>query len=254
MKRAVKVVVVDDNEAVIKSVKEYFKDSEEVKVIADFKDGKVALDYLLNNESDYDILMLDLILTGIDGIKIIEEMNANKIQKKIMVLSSFKDDFTIKRVQSLGASYFMLKPIDMDIVNNRLMDLINHKKETRVLKSTKIASEVGSLLHDLGIPSNIRGYEYIREGIMILYNDQTISAKITKSVYPLIAEKYQTTTTRVERAIRHAIEISWVRGDIELMENLFGNSIDVERSRPTNGEFLLTIADKFKVEEKELIG
>lgn len=254
MKRVVKVVVVDDNEAVIKSVKEYFKNSENIKIIANFKNGRDALSYLLNNKNDYDILMLDLILTGIDGIKIIEEMKANNIQKKIMVLSSFKDDFTIKRVQTLGANYFMLKPIDMDVVNSRLMDLINHKKETRVLKSTKIASEVGSLLHDLGIPSNIRGYEYIREGIMILYGDDTVSSKITKSVYPLIAEKYQTTTTRVERAIRHAIEISWVRGDIELMENLFGNSIDVERSRPTNGEFLLTIADKFRVEEKELIG
>jgi len=253
MEKQVKVVVVDDNEAVIRSVKEYFRNSEIVSVIGGFTNGKDALNYLLQNPDQYDILMLDLILTHFDGIRIIEELKNHNINKKIMVLSSFKDDFTIRRVQALGASYFMLKPVDMDVVNSRLIDLVMHKDEMKVVKSNKIESEVSVLLHDLGIPTHVRGYQYIREGVMLLYASDGISSLVTKEIYPKIANKYQTTSSRVERAIRHAIEISWSRGDIKLMEDLFGNSIDFDRSRPTNSEFLSTLADKFKLNTKELI-
>lgn len=253
MEKQVKVVVVDDNEAVIRSVKEYFRNSEIVSVIGGFTNGKDALNYLLQNPDQYDILMLDLILTHFDGIRIIEELKNHNINKKIMVLSSFKDDFTIRRVQALGASYFMLKPVDMDVVNSRLIDLVMHKEEMIVVKSNKIESEVSVLLHDLGIPTHVRGYQYIREGVMLLYASDGISSLVTKEIYPRIANKYQTTSSRVERAIRHAIEISWSRGDIKLMEDLFGNSIDFDRSRPTNSEFLSTLADKFKLNTKELI-
>ena len=253
MNKQVKVVVVDDNEAVIRSVKEYFRNSEIISVIGGFTNGKDALNYLLQNPDQYDILMLDLILTQFDGIRIIEELKNHNINKKIMVLSSFKDDFTIRRVQALGASYFMLKPVDMDVVNSRLIDLVMHKEEIKVVKSSKIESEVSVLLHDLGIPTHVRGYQYIREGVMLLYASDGVSSLVTKEIYPKIANKYQTTSSRVERAIRHAIEISWSRGDIKLMENLFGNSIDFDRSRPTNSEFLSTLADKFKLNTKELI-
>ena len=253
MKRTVRVVVVDDNEAVIRSVKEYFKNSEIVNVIHGFTNGKEALNYLLSYPEQYDLLMLDLVLTGIDGLKIIEELNRKKINKKIMVLSSFKDDFTIRKVQSLGGSYFMLKPVDMDIVNNRIVDLVSHTEEMKMVKSDKIETRVSTLLHELGIPSHIRGYEYIREGVLLLYAEDGMATKVTRQLYPKIADKYRTTSSRVERAIRHAIEISWTRGDIKLMENLFGNSIDFDRSRPTNSEFLTTVADKFRLDSKELV-
>ena len=252
MQKIVRVVVVDDNESVIRSVKEYFKKSEMVTVVGGYKNGKDALNYLISYPEQYDLLMLDLVLTGVDGLKILEEMNQRKLNKKIMVLSSFKDDFTIRKVQSLGGSYFMLKPVDMDVVNNRIKDLISHKEEMKVVNSNKIESRISTLLHDLGIPSHVKGYEYIRESVMYLYGDQGMV--ITKEIYPRIASKYQTTATRVERAIRHAIEISWSRGDIKLMESLFGNSIDFDRSRPTNAEFITTIADRFRLDAKELVG
>ncbi len=253
MKKSVRVVVVDDNESVIKSVKEYFKSSEVVNIVRTFTNGKDAYNYLINYPEQYDLLMLDLILTGFDGIKIIEELYHKKINKKIMVLSSFKDDFTIRRVQTLGGSYFMLKPVDMDVVNSRIIDLISHNEELKIVESSKIESKVSSLLHDLGIPSHVRGYEYIRDGVLLLYSKKGMGMHLTKDIYPKIANKYQTTSTRVERAIRHAIEISWSRGDIKLMESLFGNSIDFDRSRPTNAEFLTTIADKFRLDSKELV-
>lgn len=253
MKKTVRVVVVDDNDAVIRSVDEYFKNNELVSVVRGFKNGKDALNYLTMYPEQYDLLMLDLILTGIDGIRIIEELKNKKINKKIMVLSSFKDDFTIRKVQSLGCSYFMLKPVDMDVVNSRIIDLISHKEEVKVIEASKIESKVSMLLHDLGIPSSVRGYEYIRDSIIIFYGEKGMKTHLTKDVYPRIADKYQTTSTRVERAIRHAIEISWSRGDIKLMENLFGNSIDFDRSRPTNAEFITTIADKFRLDNIELV-
>ena len=197
--------------------------------------------------------MLDLILTQFDGIRILEELKNHNINKKIMVLSSFKDDFTMRRVQALGANYFMLKPVDMDIVNSRIMDLVFHKDEMNLVKANKIEIEVSTLLHDLGIPSHVRGYQYIREGVMLLYANDGVTSLVTKEIYPKIANKYQTTSSRVERAIRHAIEISWTRGDIKLMEDIFGNSVDFDRSRPTNSEFLSTLADRFKLNTKELI-
>lgn len=253
MNKQVKVVVVDDNEAVIRSVKEYFRNSEIISVIGGFTNGKDALNYLLQNPDQYDLLMLDLILTQFDGIRILEELKNHNINKKIMVLSSFKDDFTMRRVQALGANYFMLKPVDMDIVNSRIMDLVSHKDEMNLVKANKIEIEVSTLLHDLGIPSHVRGYQYIREGVMLLYANDGVTSLVTKEIYPMIANKYQTTSSRVERAIRHAIEISWTRGDIKLMEDIFGNSVDFDRSRPTNSEFLSTLADRFKLNTKELI-
>lgn len=253
MNKQVKVVVVDDNEAVIRSVKEYFRNSEIISVIGGFTNGKDALNYLLQNPDQYDLLMLDLILTQFDGIRILEELKNHNINKKIMVLSSFKDDFTMRRVQALGANYFMLKPVDMDIVNSRIMDLVSHKDEMNLVKANKIEIEVSTLLHDLGIPSHVRGYQYIREGVMLLYANDGVTSLVTKEIYPKIVNKYQTTSSRVERAIRHAIEISWTRGDIKLMEDIFGNSVDFDRSRPTNSEFLSTLADRFKLNTKELI-
>ena len=250
MKKQVKVVVVDDNEAVIRSVKDYFKDSEIISVIGGFTNGKDALNYLLQYPDQYDLLMLDLILTQFDGIRIIEELKNHNINKKIMVLSSFKDDFTIRRVQALGASYFMLKPVDMEIVNSRIMDLVTHKDEMQFVKANKIEVEVSTLLHDLGIPSHVRGYEYIREGVLLLFANDGVASLVTKEIYPKIANKYQTTSSRVERAIRHAIEVAWGRGQVEAINKLFGYTVHNEKGKPTNSEFIAIIADKLRLKNK----
>ena len=254
MNKVIRVVAVDDNEAVLWSVKKYFKNSEGVNVVAVFSKGDEALKYLVNNTKDYDLLLIDILLPQVDGIKILEEMKSKGIDKKIIVLSSFKDDFSIRKIQTLNASYYMLKPIDLSILETRMMELFEHNNSIKYKETINVEVEVSSLLHDLGIPSHVRGYRYIRDGVMLLYESSSLVNLVTKDVYPIIAKKYDTTTTRVERAIRHAIEISWMRGDIKLMEELFGNSIDFDRSKPTNAEFLTTIADKFKLYTKELIG
>ncbi len=254
MNKIINVVAIDDNENVLSSVRKYFKDSKEVKVVGLFSNGKEGLKYLINNQNDYDVVLLDILMPQIDGIKMLEELNKRNIEKKIIVLSSFKDDYTIKKMQKLKASYYMLKPIDMKILDERIIDLFHESEEIKYQDNYSVEVEVSSLLHDLGIPSHVRGYKYIREGIMMIYTSKEVVNLVTKDIYPEIANRYNTTSSRVERAIRHAIEISWIRGDLKIMEDIFGNSIDFERSKPTNSEFLTTIADRLKLHQKELVG
>ena len=254
MNKIINVVAIDDNENVLSSVRKYFKDSKEVKVVGLFSNGKEGLKYLINNQNDYDVVLLDILMPQIDGIKMLEELNKRNIEKKIIILYSFKDDYTIKKMQKLKASYYMLKPIDMKILDERIIDLFHESEEIKYQDNYSVEVEVSSLLHDLGIPSHVRGYKYIREGIMMIYTSKEVVNLVTKDIYPEIANRYNTTSSRVERAIRHAIEISWIRGDLKIIEDIFGNSIDFERSKPTNSEFLTTIADRLKLHQKELVG
>ena len=254
MNRMIKVVAIDDNEAVLSSVRKYFKNSDVVKVVGCFNNGKEGLKYLINNHDDYDVILMDILMPQIDGIRMLEELNKRNIEKKIIVLSSFKDDYTIKKVQRLKASYYMLKPVELKILEERIVDLFEESAEVKYADNYSVEVEVSSLLHDLGIPSHVRGYKYIREGIMLLYTSKEVVTLVTKDLYPEIANRFNTTSSRVERAIRHAIEISWIRGDLKIMEEIFGNSIDFERSKPTNSEFLTTIADRLKLHQKDLVG
>ena len=248
------VVVIDDNEVVLSSVMKYLKNDSRINLVATFKDGKEGLKYLLENPKEYDLIVLDILLPNIDGIRILEELKSNNIVKKVIVLSSFKDSWSIKKIQTLNVDYYMLKPITNEILADRILELMNDKAANRTMDTNSVELKVSDLLHSLGIPSHVRGYKYIREGIMLLYESDNLVNLVTKDIYPEIAEKYETTSSRVERAIRHAIEISWLRGDLKLMDELFGNSIDVDRSKPTNSEFLTTIADRFRLKNKELVG
>ena len=206
MDKLIRVVAIDDNEAVLGSVKKYFKGSDKVEVVGVFNNGKDGLDYLLNNTKEYDLILLDILLSQVDGIKILEDLKNSNISKKIIVLSSYKDDYSIRKIQTLNADYYMLKPIDLSILESRMLELFEQVNKFKFKETINVEVEVSSLLHDLGIPSHVRGYRYIRDGVMLLYESSSLVNLVTKDVYPIIAKKYDTTTTRVERAIRHAIE------------------------------------------------
>lgn len=254
MKKLINVVVVDDNSAVTNNMKKYFLSSADVNIVAILNNGREGLDYLINNANSYDAVILDIVLPQVDGIRILEEMKRLNITKKIMILSSYKDEYTIQRVRDLGASFFMLKPFSMESLEKRLIDICHNTFIKPQFESQTIEVEVSNILHELGIPSHLRGYQYIRDGILLIYENDFNTTLVTKDIYPEIADKYETTSSRVERAIRHAIEISWIRGDLKLMENLFGHSIDYEKSKPTNSEFLTTIADRLKLNKHSLVG
>lgn len=246
----INVLVIDNNQSLTKDIEKYFSSNEVIKVIASLHDGEEGLNYILNHQNSVDVVLMDLILPRLDGLFILSELEKRKIRKSIIVTTSFKDNNVMEEANEYGIAYYMLKPINFMSLEKRIMslNLENNKKE--MFNQDAIISD---MLHRLGIPSHIRGYQYIKEGIKIVYNGGNRISYITKDVYPEIASRFDTTPTRVERAIRHAIEVSWSRGDINLMEETFGNSLNVNRDKPTNSEYLTTIADRLKIKHNLVI-
>ena len=155
----------------------------------------------------------------------------------------------IREVSDYGVKYYLLKPFEFSDLEKRILQLYNQKPSKNIdLGKNNLKISITKTLHDLGIPSHIKGYQYIREGVEILFDRPDVIGGITKELYPELADRFSTTVSRVERAIRHAIEVSWNRGDWDLMEELFGHSVDIDKAKPTNSEFMVTIADKLRLE------
>ncbi len=246
-----KLLVVDDNVAMVELIKEYFRESSKIEVALTAYDGEEALDKIFNEEDKYDLLILDLIMPKKDGLYVLEELKKSKKQKNIIVLTSYNEPDTIRRVSEYGVRYFMLKPFDFKEFEKKILELIEgNKMQSQVidLHDHNIQISITKILHQLGIPSHIKGYQYIREAISLVYTNPNLIGGITKELYPEIGQKYKTSVSRVERAIRHAIEVSWNRGDWSLMEEIFGHSVDIDKAKPTNSEFIVTIADKLRLE------
>ncbi len=246
MKSSINVLVIDNDITMTKEIEKYFGSHEVIKVVACVNNGEEGLQYIINNSKDIDMIVMDLILPKLDGLFVLGELKRRKIDKKVIITTNLRDDKILEETNKYGIDYYMLKPISYLSLERRIMsiDFNSNNKNNKQFNQEAVLTE---LLHNLGIPSHIRGYQYIREGIQIVYRSNNFITYITKDVYPEIAKKFNTTPTRVERAIRHAIEVSWTRGDISLMEDIFGNSLNVNRDKPTNSEFLTTLADRLKV-------
>ena len=248
----IKVLLVDDNKELINMVKEYFSSHAVIEVSDVAYNGKEGLSLIENG--NYDIVLLDLIMPGMDGIKLLEEVNRKEINTRIIVLTSYNSPEVIRKVSGLGIKYFMLKPFELSELENKILEYSNndiYSTKTIDLYYSNLQMSITKLLHELGVPSHIKGYNYIREGITLIYNKPDLSSAITKELYPMIAKKYKTTSSRVERAIRHAIEVSWNRANWELMEEIFGYSVDIDKAKATNSEFIVTLADKLRLEYRE---
>ena len=250
MKNNINVLVIDSNDSLTKDMKKYFSSNEVIKVVAIAKDGEEGLSYIINNYNAIDVILMDLIIPRLDGLYLLQEMKKRSIKKNVIITTSFRDERIMEEANSLGIDYYMLKPISFDNLEKRILNLNLNKIKDRLFNQEAI---VADMLHKLGIPSHVRGYQYIKEGVLIVYKGGNRISYITKDVYPEIARKYGTTPTRVERAIRHAIEISWSRGDMGLMEETFGNSLNVNRDKPTNAEYLTTLADKLRISQNLIL-
>lgn len=250
----IKVLMIDDNKELIKMVKEYFSSHANIDISLTAFDGEEGIKLIKENQSDYDVVILDLIMPKRDGISLLEEMNELGIDKKVIVLTSYNNEGMIRKVSELGINYFILKPFDLVDLEKRIFSCFNtrNNKKNIDLFQNKLEISVTKILHELGVPSHIKGYQYIREGIMIIYNNPDVIGGITKELYPEIASRFDTTVSRVERAIRHAIEVSWNRGNWDLMEDIFGHSVDIDKAKPTNSEFIVTVADKLRLEHYEI--
>lgn len=246
-----RLLVIDDNEALVDMIEEYFSSHELINIAFKAYTGEEGINLIEKNLNDYDVIILDLITPKKDGIYVLEEMKKRNIYKPVIISTSYNSDEMIRRVSEYGVHYFLLKPYELSDLENRILEASNvHEKENKNINiyHNNLQISVTKILHELGVPSHIKGYQYIREGILLIYNNPEIIGGITKELYPEIANKYDTTVSRVERAIRHAIEVSWNRGDWELMEEIFGHSVDIDKAKPTNSEFIVTVADKLRLE------
>ena len=245
--------MIDDNVDLIDMVKEYFKGSSVVSINLEAYDGLEGIKIIDEKRDSYDVILLDLIMPKKDGIYVLEEMKKRGIDKKVIVQTSYNASDVIRQVSDYGVNYFILKPYELVDLENRIISLFDEKHNKNIdMAYNNLQISITKVLHELGIPSHIKGYQYIREGISIVYSSPEKIGGITKELYPELANKFDTTVSRVERAIRHAIEVSWNRGDYYLMEEIFGHSVDIDKAKPTNSEFIVTVADKLKLERNKI--
>ncbi len=245
----IKVCMIDDNVSLVEMVKEYFSKNKNIDIVLEAYDGLEGIEILEKHKEEYNIVLLDLIMPKKDGMYVLEELKKRNIETKVIVLTSYNAGDVIRRVSELGINYFMLKPFDLEDLEKRIIEASTKIMGKNVdLYKDNLNVSITKILHQLGIPSHIKGYQYIREGIGIIFERPETIGGITKELYPELASKFDTTVSRVERAIRHAIEVSWNRGDWDLMEEIFGHSVDIDKAKPTNSEFIVTIADKLRLE------
>ena len=250
----IRLLIIDDNVSLTDAIKDYFANNKQIEVTLTAKDGLEGFEILKNNQDKYDLILLDLIMPKKDGLYVLSEMKNNNILKDVIVETSYNASDTIRTVSEYGVNYYLLKPFDLEDLEKRILETKNRKNEKAIdLYHNNLHMSITKILHELGIPSHIKGYQYIREGISIIFERPETIGGITKELYPELADHFETTVSRVERAIRHAIEVSWNRGNWDLMEEIFGHSVDIDKAKPTNSEFIVTIADKLRLDHHKVI-
>ncbi|WP_416390124.1 sporulation transcription factor Spo0A [Tepidibacter hydrothermalis] len=267
VKEKIKLIIADDNKDFCQILKEYLQNEDDIEILGIAKDGIEALD--LVSEKQPDLLILDIIMPHLDGLGVIEKLNAMDIKKmpKIIVLSAVGQDKITQRAINLGADYYIVKPFDFSVFINRIRELVgqtsisileNNKPlvqfktaKTEFIKNTgNIEAEITNIIHEIGVPAHIKGYLYLREAIAMVIDNVELLSAVTKELYPNIAKIFNTTPSRVERAIRHAIEVAWSRGKVDTINQLFGYTVHNTKGKPTNSEFIAMVADKLRLEHK----
>lgn len=219
-------------------------------VITRQKDGMIIYDAIKNEQPD--VVIIDAVMPNLDAIELIRKMQSSNYKKPVFVVTSaYENAFIESQVMNAGASYFMLKPFDVKILGERIKSLLNIDTDIssdstfhRAKGNPNLEIIVTDIIHQIGVPAHIKGYHYLREAIMQSVNDKEMLESVTKLLYPAVAKKFATTPSRVERAIRHAIEIAWDRGDIDTLNSFFGYTVNTGKGKPTNSEFIALITDK----------
>ncbi|RTR35211.1 sporulation transcription factor Spo0A [Robertmurraya yapensis] len=260
--KKIKVCIVDDNRELVGLLEDYVSSQEDMEVVGVAHNGQECLEVLA--ETDPDVLVLDIIMPHLDGLAVLErvrELKKNSLPSVIMLTAFGQEDVTKKAVE-LGASYFILKPFDLEHLGNHIRQvsgrpspvmrkpMLSASRMVVEEKPKNLDASITSIIHEIGVPAHIKGYLYLREAISMVYNDIELLGSITKVLYPDIAKKYNTTASRVERAIRHAIEVAWSRGNIDSISSLFGYTVSMSKAKPTNSEFIAMVADKLRLEHK----
>ncbi len=266
------VAIADDNETMLRLLDDIIRTDEELEVVGTAKDGEAAYQLIKNKEPD--VVLLDIVMPKVDGLGVLDLVNRDTTIKKapsfIMVSAIGREKIT-EDAFDLGADYYIMKPFDNDTVIKRIKKANrNHQpnkkqnvhsgvikaiqpfeKEESKTDEIALEADVTNIIHEIGVPAHIKGYQYLRDAIVMSVLDMDMLNSITKILYPTIAKKYDTTSSRVERAIRHAIEVAWSRGKIDTIDELFGYTINHGKGKPTNSEFIASITDKIRLDYKQ---
>lgn len=253
----IRILIADNNEADARNLKDYLETQDEFLVEDVVNKGDEVITKVIEKQPD--ILILDLILPNIDGIAVMGALNKMGLRKraKIVITSSISHEKTIREAMNMGANLFVLKPFDEKAISDRIKSLmkINVKERPKEAitqekseNNISVEKDVTAIMHEIGVPAHIKGHQYLRSAILMAVENSEILGGVTKSLYPKVAEKYNTTPSRVERAIRHAIEVAWGRGRLDTLQNVFGYTVNLGKGKPTNSEFIAMIADKMRLE------
>lgn len=271
----VNVVIVDDNPMILNTLDEVISSEAGLSVIGRADNGKDAIDMIKDTQPD--VVLLDLVMPQMDGITVVENIKKKTSMLKnpaFIILSAVGGEQMTEEAFQAGANYFLMKPFDKDILVNKIRRIgkrpvrpVPGKVLEAPLKAATpeeaamnreeymkehLETDITKMLHELGIPAHIKGYQYLRDAISMVVRDREMMEAVTKILYPEIAKKNYTSSSRVERAIRHAIEVAWGRGSLEVIDELFGYTISIGKGKPTNSEFIALIADKICLDYKKI--
>ena len=258
------IAIADDNERMVRLLGDIVRSDEELQVIGTAKDGVEA--YELIKTAEPDVVLLDIVMPKMDGLGVMEKVNKDSTIKKhpaFIMISAIGQEKITEDAFRLGADYYIMKPFDNDMVISRIKDVKNRNvarpsevrkvqpyEKREELKERNLEADVTAIIHEIGVPAHIKGYQYLRDAIVMVVEDMDLLGAVTKELYPAIAKQNKTTPSRVERAIRHAIEVAWNRGRLETINDLFGYTVQHDKGKPTNSEFIAIIADKLRLERK----
>lgn len=256
----IRVVSIDDNPEVRERLKEYFKESTSIELIGEADNGLDG--YELIHSKRPDAVILDIVMPKLDGLGLLEKLSNDGISTNILIYSAIGNDTVVQKTFSLGAKYYIMKPCDPKDIASHILEatqtvissskvLSTHTSAT--ITENNLESVITDIIHDIGVPAHIKGYNYLREAIGLCIKDDEFINSITKLLYPTVAKNFSTTSSRVERAIRHAIEVAWNRGREEILTDIFGYTIDTNKGKPTNGEFIAMISDSIKLKMKKVV-
>lgn len=267
-----KVAITDDNQQYAEMVASYLQSKEDIEVVGVAHDGFSCLDLIRSEKPD--ILLLDMMMKHMDGIAVLDRIQRMEAKPKVIMLTAMTSDYLVERAMLRGAMDYLMKPFDLECMYERIVEIGRsnygygyyqpaEQESMMVAESTAVYQSARSgkienrrkpmevvvteLMHEMGIPAHLKGYQYLRDALLRVLADESLIGNITKELYPKVADKYDTAPDRVERAIRHAIELAWTRGNVDLMTEFFGYTINLHKGKPTNAEFIAMVADRIRL-------
>ena len=254
MENTKRIVVADTGTEFRKSLIRALAEEPDFQIVGETGDGTELMNLVRQEQPD--AVVMDMVLTGgMDGMDVLDAFSLMEDRPKVLVLSSYIRGSVVDAAAAKGADFFLIKPCRLTAVGERLRQIMSSSgvEESETNHSENLESQVTAIIHEVGVPAHIKGYQYLREAIIIAVNDMAVIHAVTKVLYPEVAKRFNTTPSRVERAIRHAIEVAWDRGDLETLQKYFGYTVSNAKGKPTNSEFIAMIADRIRLSRRKVL-